>query len=980
MSRQHVVVLLVGLAMLCGVLPAATAGDGEGEIVCAKDASFFEELAAREVRRYVYVRTGKLLPVVESLPDHGDAIVVADGKRRLDSRRHGTLASQEYLLETVVNGDRRTVYIVGGGVGVLYGAYRFAEHLGMRFYMHGDVAPDKRVPLNLPELDERGAPLFNLRGIQPFHDFPEGPDWWNPEDYLAIVAQLPKLRMNFFGLHTYPEKRPNAEPTTWIGQPKDMNEDGTVKFAYPAIYYNTALHVSWGLHPRKTSKYRCGAGMLFDRDGYGSEIMRGLGPMPDAQEDCIEVFDRAAAMFREAFGLARQLGVKTCLGTETPLVVPQRVAHRLAVDSGAVPVGPDAVRTLYEGIFQRISRAQPLDYYWFWTPEGWTWSEVAEAQVQATIDDIMTAVAAAKAVNAPFQLATCGWVLGPQHDRALFDKVLPKDMPVSCINRSVGHEPVEPGFANVEGRPQWAIPWLEDDPAMTSPQLWVGRMRRDAYDARQYGCTGLMGIHWRTRILGPNVAALAQAAWDQGWAEQKRRQGVATPSPHPVGGKTARFDGHAFADTEDDVLYQTVRFDVDAYRLPAPDGSYTVTLRFGEPHYKEAGKRVFGVQLEGKQVIKSLDVFAKVGRDCALDYTFEEVTVNDGILDIDFTREVEYPCIAAIAVEGKDFALKVNCGGTAYEDYEADWPAVAKGWPTEDFWSDWALHQFGPEVAKDIAAIFERVDGKLPRPSDWVGGPGGYRPDGRPWAEVQNEYAFVDELAALRPRINGPGNLARFDYWLANFRFMRATGHMRCVWARYNEAVDKAKKEEDSTKRKAIAQQEALPLRKELVAVANEAVRNLLATVTTSGAMGTVANLEQHTFPGMIDGPGRELVELLGEPLPEDAQLALLYDGPPRIIVPTVRGALRPGEGLQLRVIILDAAPPERVAVHWRHMGQGDFTEAPMRHAARSTYTAVVLTNGDLEYYVAVTSAEGNVLLWPPTAPGLNQTVIVMPE
>jgi hypothetical protein len=110
-------------------------------------------------------------------------------------------------------------------------------------------------------------------------------------------------------------------------------------------------------------------------------------------------------------------------------------------------------------------------------------SGTTEATVQATIDDINLARAAASAVNAPFKLATCGWVLGPQYDRALFDKVFPKEMPVSCINRQVGHEPVDAGFANVEGRGKWAIPWLEDDPALHSPQLWAGRMRRDAVDA-----------------------------------------------------------------------------------------------------------------------------------------------------------------------------------------------------------------------------------------------------------------------------------------------------------------------------------------------------------------------------------------------------------------------------------------------------------------------------------------------------------------
>ena len=121
-------------------------------------------------------------------------------------------------------------------------------------------------------------------------------------------------------------------------------------------------------------------------------------------------------------------------------------------------------------------------------------------------------------VGKPFAFATCGWVLGPSSDRAMFDQILPKTVAISCINRQVGFAPVEPGFRNVTGRGQWAIPWMEDDPGMIIPQLWAGRMRRDAADALAFGCTGLMGIHWRTKILSPNVSALARAAWDQsGW-------------------------------------------------------------------------------------------------------------------------------------------------------------------------------------------------------------------------------------------------------------------------------------------------------------------------------------------------------------------------------------------------------------------------------------------------------------------------------
>jgi hypothetical protein len=216
-------------------------------------------------------------------------------------------------------------------------------------------------------------------------------------------------------------------------------------------------------------------------------------------------------MLRDAFGFARQLGVKTCVGTETPLTIPKLVQERLKA-AGKDPASATVRQELYAGIFTRITRAYPVDYYWFWTPEGWTWEGTKEEQVKATVADLEAAIAAAKQVQAPFRLATCGWVLGPPTDRALFDTVLPKDVAVSCINRQVGMEPVEPGFAKISGRGKWAIPWMEDDPALTQPQLWAGRMREDAVDARRYGCNGLLGIHWRTRILAPNVAALAQAA------------------------------------------------------------------------------------------------------------------------------------------------------------------------------------------------------------------------------------------------------------------------------------------------------------------------------------------------------------------------------------------------------------------------------------------------------------------------------------
>jgi len=975
---------------------------GDAQVIVAKDASASELFAAREVRRYVYLRTGRLLGIVARervFASNPSAFVVATKRHAatlagpLDPALAATLAAlqpQEYQLKTIMRRQTQTLFLAGGDdAATLYAAYRLAEHLGIRFHLHGDVIPDERCAFSFPILDERSAPLFTLRGIQPFHDFPEGPDWWNTDDYLAVIGQLPKLRMNFFGLHTYPEAAPNAEPTTWIGVPADIGEGGKVKFSYPSSWMST-LRGNWGYAPKKSGDYAFGAADLFERDDFGAKVMWGHIPNPTTPEASNEVFERAAAMLRDAFTFAHELGVRTCVGTETPLVVPKLVQERLKA-AGKNPADLATVKELYQGIFRRAAQAYPLDYYWLWTPEGWTWSAVKDEQIAATTNDLLTAYAALKDVGAPFKLATCGWVLGPQQDRALFDKILPKEVSVSCINRQVGNPPVDAGFADVSVRGKWAIPWLEDDPGLSEPQLWVGRMRRDAADALRYGCDGLMGIHWRTRVLAPNIAALAQAAWDQKpWLASYK------PAPPvdltqrvfgPIRGSAAHFPDNPIADTEDDALYQNVRYGMTDYRIPASNGVCTVTLKFCEPYYGATNLRVFDVKVQGKTVIKNLDTFARVGKNRALDFTYTNVLVANGWVDVDFVARVEFPCIAAIAVEGNGWASKVNCGGPAYKDFVADPPGVEAPKQvyaeTGDFYEDWCAHEFGASVGAEAAAIFSKVDCALPRPADWVDGPGRLQPNTQPWNSIRGKYGFVDDFAALRASVRGVGNLERFDYWLNTFRYLRAMGEAGCAWGEFNGAMQKVKAEKDASAQNKLARELALPAREHLVGLLGEVYAHLLAIVSNPGELGTVCNWEQHNLPEVLDKPGVELAKLLGTPLPATAQLRKSYRGPTRIIVPTVRTSVREGETLKLKVIVLAENPVPSAVLRWRRLGHGSFREAPLWNMARGVHEvrlpAEATSAGDLEYYVAVTAADGGVVMWPATAPALCQTVVVYP-
>lgn len=495
-------------------------------------ASSTEVLGAREIRRYLYLRTG-ILPYIipfDTADTKNVPVILIASVQNIpalhsfpDSLRKAisSMQEQEYKIITLNPASEKRILLLCGkdSVATLYACYHFIETLGIRFFLHADVIPDKIITFSIPDLNISARPSFALRGILPFHDFPEGPDWWDEEEYKTVLSQLAKMRMNFIGFHTYPESFPQgphynfkAEPMIWIGLPDDVGEDGNVTSAYPAMHSNTG-DSTWGYWGKPTSSFSFGSANLFGTDVYGASYMRNVSPWPHSDEENISIFNNLGAIQSRTFSFARQLGIKVCLGTETPLTIPKKVKEKLK-NQGIHPNSREAVLTIYKGIFTRLKNLSPPDYYWLWTPEGWTWEGETREQVKKTVQDIQLALEAMKETQSPFTPATCGWVLGPSFDRTWFDKMFPKSMPFSCINRDVGFSPVEPGFAGLSGRPKWQISWLEDDPALVSPQLWAGRVRKDAADAFRYGCTGLMGIHWRTQSIAPALGALARAGWE----------------------------------------------------------------------------------------------------------------------------------------------------------------------------------------------------------------------------------------------------------------------------------------------------------------------------------------------------------------------------------------------------------------------------------------------------------------------------------
>ena len=933
-------------------------------IIMDRTAGVKENLAAKELQRYIYLRCGTLPLISTDFTKDGNTIVL---------KKETELNDQQYRFLT----EGKTLTISGGSdVALLYGAYTFIEKLGIQFQLDRDVIPDQQVPFKLPGLNETYKPLFETRGILPFHDFPQGPDWWSTDDYHRYITGLARMRMNFIGFHNYPPQgEKGMEPLVWIGNDSDFDiSTGKVNKSYNTYWANTGIS-GWNHARMNTSEFVAGVNQLFDKEEYGHPAFDGIPKSGQSQEQSNKVFNRVGAMLNSAFSHARNVGVKTCIGTQTPLHSPSAGTQGLSK------------KEIYMGVFSRIKATHSLDYYWLWMSEGWTLHGSSPEDFQQTVSDIKAAQETLQELGNPFKLATCGWVLGPLNDRAALDKVLSKDVTLSSINRNVGHQSVDASYGTIKDRPLWAIPWLENDPNMVGPQPWVGRMRRDAADALHFGCKGLIGIHWRTRAMSMNIPALAQAGWDQSWSDgispDKREKWGS------IGGSIVKTNMAGF-------VYSKVRMGMSAHHFAIPNGKYSVTLMFCEPNYSESGKRIFDVSIQNKKVINKLDIFSRIGENHPLELRFENINISNGCLQIDYHAVKDYACIAGIQIHGirdahngfpaAPYRRYINCAGYTYFEYGAGDLAITGGGrprsePVIDFYTAWTSARFGEAVGEKIANIMSSVDGvEFPEISFW-NGPGALLPCTIPWNEEKRRFFFVEQLEKLRPEVIGAGNLDRFDYWLNTYRFTQAAARWNCAVGLLGEMLTQMKGN-PTPERKAALKQQALDTRIQMSRLWEELLGYLIPTVSTPGDLATLANLEQLTRKHLnsLTRYDMELKKILRvETLPAEVVLRKEYNGPNCILVPTQRSLANAHELLKISVLLPSQDGVEKAMLFYRPMGSsGDWTKIPLKHNARAVYTAELpLAAKSVEYYVKSKFQDAKILVWPVTAPYINHTIVV---
>ena len=162
----------------------------------------------------------------------------------------------------------------------------------------------------------------------------------------------------------------------------------------------------------------------------------------------------------------------------------------------------------------------------------------------------------------------------------------------------------------------------------------------------------------------------------------------ASPNSLAPGSQNSTFSNAiAIAGTANDVLYQTERYgDPFGYDISLANGQYQLELDFAEIYWGAggvaggSGLRVFDVMVEGQQVISNLDLFDDLGAANATSFVIP-VTVNDGVLDIDFAGDANNAKLSALVVREVPVAdvtvvKAINAGGGAVTvggiSYEAD--------------------------------------------------------------------------------------------------------------------------------------------------------------------------------------------------------------------------------------------------------------------------------------------------------------------
>ncbi len=397
---------------------------------------------------------------------------------------------------------------------LLYAVFDFLERQGIVFGVDGTTVPidrpgndrpakDRPAGLHLPAQGQpwSASPRFATRGLLPWPDFLNCISVYNDEDFKAYFAAMLRMRFNTFGMHVYTQNDPGPLAESYLS------------FDFAGSGHRSALEdttmTSWGYLPQRTSTFKMGAAQFFDTETFGSDATR-------SSADTWDIVTRTTKMLRSAFDFAGELGIRTGIGFE-PYQNPAEIVRALPPEALSHPGGFIESSTAHDLLDRRLAdlleRYPMVDHVWLWQDENANW-ESRSKNIPLSITPFVQVHNFLKRHAPNKRLVLAGWGGVTRHFDSLHQR-LPEDIIFAALSDSLGWDPVNEAFGKLGSRERWPIPWIEDDPSMWFPQFRASHFQTDIQRAKDFGCQGMLGIHWRHRIIDPTATYLSRASWDK---------------------------------------------------------------------------------------------------------------------------------------------------------------------------------------------------------------------------------------------------------------------------------------------------------------------------------------------------------------------------------------------------------------------------------------------------------------------------------
>ena len=341
-----------------------------------------------------------------------------------------------------------------------------------------------------------------------------------------------------------------------------------------------------------------------------------------------------------------------------------------------------------------------------------------------------------------------------------------------------------------------------------------------------------------------------------------------------------------------------------------------------------------------------------------------------------------YGCEGMMAIHWRTAAIAPNITALAQAGWSID-PAGAVNVNSSAvggrmpgmhaYWGDWGRGMFGGDAGAEAGWAIQKFDGGHLGINALIGG-GARTTD----AQISEFFAPLAELEGLRPRIRGAGNFERFDYWLNLTRASQLRVRTWVLAARLAAKMKEVNAVQEAGRKLSLVRSEVLPLRLDIARCYENLIAAFVNCAKSPGEIGTIASIESGSRERIVSAQDGAIAQILGGPLPAEAAVSTVCQATPRIVVPAKPTQMPAGEAQGVRAFVLSSAPCTGVNLYWRTLGEGRFKKLAATHRSRHAYRAALKapSRGTVEYYLEAVLEDGQKLLWPATAPSINQTVI----